>query len=230
MTEKTGKTIIYIGDASALNDDALYEEIRAAVSEERREKADAMRYRKGRNLSFGVEWLLIQACRDFGVDYSSLQICSDSNGKPYFAGNPTFEGEPLHFNLSHSGERVMCAMSTCNVGCDVELVRERSRNIAERFFTADELALINGVPEEERLDMFYRLWTLKESFMKCTGLGMRLPLDRFAITMGEDGIGVRQTVSDSDYKFFEHNIDNIYRYACCVEGKVKNTDLNWKVW
>ena len=39
--------------------------------------------------------------------------------------------------------------------------------------------------EHKRCEEFYRLWTLKESFMKVTGLGMKLPLDSFCFQLGE---------------------------------------------
>jgi len=42
--------------------------------------------------------------------------------------------------------------------------------------------------------------------MKATGLGFQLPLDKFCILLGADGIAVRQTVDKRRYYFQEYDI------------------------
>ena len=212
---------IYITDASVLDDEALYDRARASVWTERRAETDRMLFRKDKNLSLGAGYLLMKACDDLGVDFNKLTLTTCANGKPCFEGNPLF------FNISHSGERVVCAVGSCNVGCDTELIRERKHDIAERFFTEAECRLIEGDPEPK--EMFYRLWTLKESFMKCTGLGLKLPLDEFEIRIDEPNrISVSQGVSDSEFGFAEYSCGDGYRYACCFEGSSEDSEVVWE--
>ena len=75
--------------------------------------------------------------------------------------------------------------------------------MAERFFAPEEYDLIMSAPESERSDAFTRLWALKESFLKATGLGLTLPLSAFTVRVGEDGVSVRQDVDGNRYRFFE---------------------------
>ena len=101
----------------------------------------------------------------------------------------------IKFNISHSGTKVMCAVSDHDIGCDVEQIVDIDMEIAKRFFFAEEYeALMKCTCRESRNDLFFRYWTLKESFMKATGLGFELALDSFCIMLDSADISVRQNV------------------------------------
>lgn len=93
-------------------------------------------------------------------------IARAENGKPYFPEYPE-----RHFNLSHSGEYVLCALSDAPVGVDVEVVRPRKEGLpAYTFKGADyERWLALGGDWEA----FYTLWTEVESVIKYTGEGLK---------------------------------------------------------
>ncbi|WP_022942943.1 4'-phosphopantetheinyl transferase family protein [Psychromonas hadalis] len=85
---------------------------------------------------------------------------------------------PLRFNLSHNDEMIICAICLeKDIGCDIEnLSRKISVNaIAKRFFSAQEYQLIKATPTR-----FFEYWTLKEAFVKATGLGISQGLDTFS--------------------------------------------------
>lgn len=85
---------------------------------------------------------------------------------------------PLRFNLSHNNEMLICALCLDNdIGCDVEnMGRKISVNaIAKRFFSAQEAQRIQAKPQQ-----FFAYWTLKEAFVKATGLGISQGLDTFS--------------------------------------------------
>jgi phosphopantetheinyl transferase len=88
-----------------------------------------------------------------------------------------------HFNISHSGGHVVCAVCDEPVGIDVEVVKPIDMNIANRFFSEDERERIFSGPEDERgrLGLFYDVWTRKESFIKMTGEGLSRPLKAFSV-------------------------------------------------
>ena len=82
------------------------------------------------------------------------------------AGKP--QAENVHFNLSHSGNLVICAVGGKAVGCDIEKIEKEPEGVAERFFHRNEAEYLQKFPEPERSAMFFRLWTWKESYVKMT--------------------------------------------------------------
>ena len=73
---------------------------------------------------------------------------------------------PLFFNCSHSGDHVVCAVSKKEIGVDLE----RIRPVHERMERAEaERRWLAALPQARRAEAFLRLWTLKESWIKCRG-------------------------------------------------------------
>jgi len=94
----------------------------------------------------------------------------------------------LRFNLSHSGERALIALSRAEVGADVErLKRRRTDDIARRFFAPGEQQQLFALPPAEREQAFFRLWTCKEAFLKATGEGLSRSTRSYEIEMGPAG-------------------------------------------
>ena len=205
---------VYIASVTPLLEDGVLERALDAASPQRRAKARRYLRRSDQALSLGAEMLLRRALRDRGLGDRSLVYRYGEHRKPYL---PDAEG--FHFNLSHSGEFVMCAASAREVGCDIEAIADIDLEIARRYFFRDEYEHIAGQPDQKsREDLFFRYWALKESFMKCTGLGMSLPLDEFQIVLGRDGgVGVDQHVDVRDYRFAEIDAVSGYRCAICQE-------------
>lgn len=204
---------IYTADVRPLSDAERFQTLYHQVSAQRREKVDRMRFDKDKRLSLGAGALLNAALSAEGV--SDFTMTSGQNGKPRLAHHAD-----IHFNLSHSGTRVMCAVSDSAIGCDVEQIREMDMKIARRFFYAGEYeTLMQCKDSEERSALFFRYWTLKESFMKATGLGFALALDAFCILLSEDGVSVRQSVDKRSYSFREFDLHDGYRYAVCSAEK-----------
>ncbi|MCQ2545735.1 MAG: 4'-phosphopantetheinyl transferase superfamily protein [Clostridia bacterium] len=243
-------TTVYIADISPLLDSQVYDRLRNLVSEDRRAKADAMKFAKGRAQSLGAGLLLHEACRDVaaaGMDGSGAAAGAVSGGPATgMAGfecadehiafgeyeKPDFDqkwladkgfGE-MHFSLSHSGERVMCGISTAQVGCDVEIVKDRDMKIARRFFCEEEYADIIAQPDNAKADRFFRYWTLKESVIKCEGRGLGMPLDSFRILLTEEGPKLETSAPAADvamayggeYTLKEFALGDGYKYSCCV--------------
>lgn len=200
---------VYVGDTASLENEALFARLLKAVPSQRREKIDRISRQEDKRLSLGAGLLLKKALSDIGI--SEYEIDYIKNGKPCIRGK-----ENIFFNLSHSGERVMCAVSSYEVGCDVEKIKPANLKIAERFFFENEYKAIAELStEKEQQNMFFRLWTLKESFMKATGLGMKLPLDSFSIDISKNGITVDQSVDENSYYFKEYDLEAGYKYSVC---------------
>jgi 4'-phosphopantetheinyl transferase len=110
------------------------------------------------------------------------------HGKPALADGLAPDG--LCFNLSHSDEVALCAVTTIGaVGVDVEAIRpmeEDGRKLIGRFFSERERAEFLSLPGHQRLAAFFRGWTRKEAFIKATGTGLAAALDSFDVTLGPD--------------------------------------------
>ena len=198
---------LYAASVLPLREEALYAAAYRAASPVRREKTD--RYRRGedRRLSLGAEALLRHALRCAGREETPLTFTYGAYGKPYLQ-------EDVYFNLSHAGDWVLCALSPEEVGCDIERIVPAEMKLAQRFFTPAEYGRLVRCPTPEAQSaLFFRYWTLKESFLKATGQGMHLPLNGFALTLDE-GVTVQQSVDARDYRFSEFG--GIPGYACAV--------------
>ncbi len=130
------------------------------------------------------------------IKNKDLFFGTNDYGKP-FLHNPS----GLHFNISHSGKWVACAVDNNPVGIDVEEVKPIDFKIAERFFSASEYESIISQPEEKRVNCFYRIWTLKESFVKAEGKGLSIPLHSFSMEIDQDSIKAKIGDEYSRYTF-----------------------------
>lgn len=116
----------------------------------------------------------------------------DDYGKPRLADG--FSHLNLHFNLSHSEELVVVVLSEgLDLGVDVECIHRPvfSMALAKRYFSKAELADLMKLTEQQQIKRIAQLWTLKESYLKTNGLGVRVPLSKLEFCFeGECGLGV----------------------------------------
>ncbi|NKB32183.1 MAG: 4'-phosphopantetheinyl transferase superfamily protein [Pseudomonadales bacterium] len=102
-------------------------------------------------------------------------------GKP--AIDASQQSQPIFFNLSHSGDRLVLALSKQEaIGVDIESSNKPRRvlKIADRYFSPSEVQELLALPDSEQLSRFYDLWTLKEAYIKACGLGLAIPLQQFS--------------------------------------------------
>lgn len=93
------------------------------------------------------------------------QIARTERGKPYFPDHPD-----LHFSVSHSQGLSLCALGDTSTGVDIELVRPRSPSLPRYALSDREYEWYESRGSD--WDDFYRLWTMKEARVKCTGEGI----------------------------------------------------------
>ena len=193
---------VYFSDISEVNTDCLKETYLSIASNHIKEKVTRLKSDNAIRETLSAYLLLHKACEELGLDGSDREIATDGYGKPYFVNRPD-----KYFNISHSHERVMCAIGDVPVGCDVQKIEdksERALKIAKRFFTKEEFEKLMSVEEkEERNAFFFRMWTLKESYIKCVGGGLAIPLDSFSVLEGREpeGYSLHSFVHSDGYKY-----------------------------
>ena len=201
----------YLFDISTL-DNETFNKLLLGVKKYRREKINKLGLLKNKYLSLGVEILIKKACEDFGIDYLNEDIIFNEHGKPSFKSSKYF------FNTAHSGKYAFCVISDVEIGCDIEEIKEYKERVAERFFSEKERNYIEVSPNKE--EMFYRLWTLKESYTKCLGTGLSIPLNSFELDNSGNNIIIKDK---KDYQFIEVKYDN-YRIAYCLKINEKEKE------
>lgn len=133
-----------------------------------------------------VHKLLRECLKRFGVDYSeSTPIIKGKQGKPSLAEHPE-----IQYNLSHGDGIAACIVGEKECGIDCERVRSYHVNVVKRAFSEAEKALIENTEESEKDLLFFRLWTLKESYIKAIGTGLSYPLAKAEFIFDGDEISV----------------------------------------
>ena len=105
-------------------------------------------------------------------------------GKPGIADNNS-----LQFNISHSQNIALFAFTKkFPVGVDVELVNHdiEVKDIATKFFSANEVSNLLALPEKQQALGFFNCWTRKEAFIKAVGEGLSFPLNQFEVSLEPD--------------------------------------------
>ena len=147
------------------------------LSEERRQRAEAMRFEADRLRTVAGENLARQMLSErLGCEPIDVPLQWDENGKPVVPDTG------LYISVSHSGAYVVCAVDDQPIGVDVETVRDVDEKFMRRVCSEDELAyVLRGADVQQR---FWELWTAKEAVFKLTGHGPLLRLSKLALPEG----------------------------------------------
>jgi len=151
--------------------------------------------------------LLSQA---FGIRNRDIFFCKNEFGKPYVRNR-----SDAYFNVSHSGDWVVCALARNEIGIDIEKIKQINSQIADCFFSKEELVSLNHIEGNDRLNRFYEIWTLKESYVKAVGEGLSMPLNSFTVRTGNRVVSVKSEKNFGQFYFKIFEIDEGYKMAAC---------------
>ncbi|WP_444944855.1 4'-phosphopantetheinyl transferase family protein [Microbulbifer sp. ZKSA006] len=158
------------------------------------------------------------------IDPSSWRFCKNEYGKPSIENRLDI---PLNFNVSHTKGMIALAVSRgAHIGIDLEWKLRESTplDIARNYFSSLEVRNLFSLPEDQRINRFFDLWTLKESYVKACGMGLSIPLDQFSFSFYLDryiGISFDEGWSDNNrnYFFYQYDINRLYRMSLCIREK-----------
>lgn len=155
------------------------------------------------------------------IGNSAIEFEYNRFGKPFLKGNNTF-----HFNISHSGNWIICVVDSELVGIDIEQMKSIDLEIAKRFFSNEEVKFLFKANKQDQLERFYDLWTLKESYLKAIGVGLSKSLRAFSISLSNCGSQFTLTdlhsqsdqCSESQYWFKQYCLDPGYKLSVCCKS------------
>lgn len=159
------------------------DELKRFLSDGERDRARALSNERARAHFIAGRGLLRVTLADYlRCDPAALQFATGAHGKPFLVGHV------LSFNLSHSGDYWVLAVADLDaIGVDVETIKPRNgmQAIARRCFSANEFEQWISFPPDEQRRAFFRLWTIKEAFVKAVGRGIALGLEHCEVDMAD---------------------------------------------
>jgi 4'-phosphopantetheinyl transferase len=155
-----------------------------------------------------------------------LMFSYSEHGKPYVL----IDSFQLQFNLSHSDEMAVLGVTKYSlIGMDIEHIKpfNEMQSIAKQFFAETEFCKFISLPEKDKLDAFYNIWTRKEAFVKAVGEGLSYPLDKLTITFCKDDPPKIVDIDHSETEAMKWTLKSFnlevkgksYKVACLLKRK-----------
>lgn len=137
-----------------------------------------------------------------GIKPGELEVLKTREGKPYLKNH-----ENIFFNLSHSGGKVVCAIGETRLGVDIEKITYARHKVAKKCFCDKEIGILNSSKDLNK--EFFRLWTMKEAYLKAEGLGLSIPPKSVDV------------VSIKSHDFVCAVVDDAYCLSVCAPDKLR---------
>jgi 4'-phosphopantetheinyl transferase len=165
--------------------DSRIRELEQFLSQDELNRANRFYFERDRNRFIVARGLLRSILgRYLDLEPSQLKFIYGPYGKPSLADE--FAARHIRFNVSHSDRLALYAIACGReIGVDVERLRPDfpNREIAERFFSPREVAMLFALPRNAQLVSFFNCWTRKEAYIKARGEGLSLPLSEFDVSL-----------------------------------------------
>ncbi len=182
----------------------------SAVSDSPRE-VTVLEHRLGRELlSAAVE-------SEYGVRIRAGDIGVGENGKPFLTGH-----RGIHFNISHCDGLVVCALDVDPVGVDAERPGYFAEILVKKVLAVPERRFLEDAAEAglDRQEWFFRFWTLKEAYVKRTGIGVDTDLHAFSFSFTEEaGGGYSVVCSDGSVECCQVKLPSGHIVSVCFTGE-----------
>ncbi len=164
---------------------AVIQNLQLSLTTDEATKAKRFHFEKHRNHFIVARGLLRTILsRYLDIDPHQLRFCYNAYGKPSL--DPSSHKSTLNFNLSHSHDLALYAFTySRQVGIDIEYMRANVEyeELAKRFFSPDENAILHALPEAFKQEAFFNCWTRKEAYIKARGKGLSIPLESFDVSL-----------------------------------------------
>lgn len=141
-------------------------------------------------------------------------------------GKPHLEDNAIHFNMSHSENKLAYIFSThSEVGIDIEVGRDNltTQEIAYSALSQEELRIFLNLPSAEQNKYFYKLWTMKEALLKAVGCGLNYDLKQVNLLPNADRLTT--TLNNKTWNIVNFP-SNKYYLSFASSTKIKQCFIN----
>ena len=159
-----------------------------------------------------------------GIDARDIQFECGIRGKP------RLDHGRLAFNLSHSGDLALIAISRRgDIGVDVEAHRPipEMESLARQNFSPREVSRLQSLPAAVRTAAFFACWSRKEAYVKAVGDGLAYPLDSFDVTFAPGERARLDVPGDDRWTLVAMAVPAGYAAALVTEGARRVRALTW---
>lgn len=190
MIISTGDIDVWCVFCDALTDQKLLSRYQSLLNENERSQHKRFYFEKHRHQYLVTRALVrsVLSLYEESIAPEQWQFRKNKYGKPYI-GNIDLV-TPLRYNLSHTDKLIVMAVTlNQEIGVDVEYLSRLGMtvDIANEFFSPLEAKQLQSLPEDQKINRFFDLWTLKEAYIKACGMGLSIPLDHFRYSFSPEG-------------------------------------------
>lgn len=153
---------VYLFSLTPLQNEQVQQRVMEVLSESDRSYIDELKSCKKRVTSLAGKLLLQYVAHIHG--FESFHLMYGEQGKPYFSDIRNF-----FFNISHSGDYLILALSRLEIGVDIEQIRKELPRFPEKMLSSIDFSFWQKQVDSEKIRCFFELWTRKESYIKLSG-------------------------------------------------------------
>jgi len=152
------------------------------------------------------------------LDVNNINLDYHINKKPYLASHPW-----LNFNVSHSENFAVIAISQSHVGIDIEYIAQdfNFTDLMPDIFNDDEILDIQNAANKEYA--FYSSWTRKEAFVKALGKGIDDDFKNIPCLNGHHGIDSALLKTTENWQVYGFDLAENYLGAIAVQSSLTNS-------
>lgn len=168
--------------------------------------------------------LRILLSRYTDIPPSAIEFIAGKNKKPELSS----ESNKIRFNVSHSGELILIAISDTEIGVDIERIETcfKYSDILKHSFSEQEISQIELAADSREL--FFRLWTRKEALTKASSKGLDDELKDIPCLDGCHTINEKLIGLDGFWQLNSFSIDREYAGSIACLADIKLNYLNFE--
>lgn len=177
----------------------------------RQKKYDSFRFDKDKKLCASAYVLLLYGLyKKTGTISTKHTFIYNDNKKPFLS-----DTKGIFFNISHCDISTACVINSCPVGIDIQDLVEYDANISNKILSPKEIQLTNHISNKS--ESFTKIWTFKESYLKCIGTGIDSTLSQIEFTSLS-----MDPFTKYNHFFYPYKVNNCY-ITICSEREINNS-------